>query len=383
MDFSLSEEQVQIQQLAQDFAKREIVPQAEHYDQVGEFPMKIVDKARELGFTALNVPVESGGAGLGPMEVSLVAEELAYGCAGIATAITLNTLVSDAIEVGAGGERKEWAFKKLVEGFGAYCLTEPGAGSDAAAISTRAERTENGYKLTGSKTWISHAPQADLFVVFAKTDHEKGHKGISAFLLDAKLPGITVGNPLPKMGQKASSCAEVSFDGVEVSTDSLMGKEGEGFKIAMQVFDRSRPLVASVAVGVSRRCLEEATRYACQRKSMGVPIAAHQAVGFKLAEMGMKTEAARQLVRLAAWKLQAGRNNTLEAAYAKAFAADTAMESAIEAVQVFGGYGYSKEYPVEKLMRDAKVLQIYEGTSEIQRAIMVRELTRRLGPSAR
>ena len=160
---------------------------------------------------------------------------------------------------------------------------------------------------------------------------------------------------------------------------SLMGVEGEGFKIAMQVCDRSRPMVASVAVGVARRCLEESTKYACQRKTMGVPIAGHQAVGFKLAEMGMKTEAARQLVRLAAWKLQSGQSNTLEAAYAKAFAADTAMESAVEAVQVFGGYGYSKEYPVEKLMRDAKVLQIYEGTSEIQRAIMVRELTRRLG----
>ena len=188
-----------------------------------------------------------------------------------------------------------------------------------------------------------------------------------------------MGNPLPKMGQKASPCAEVSFDGVKLGADALMGVEGEGFKIAMQVFDRSRPMVASVAVGVARRCLEESTKYACQRKTMGVPIAGHQAVGFKLAEMGMKTEAARQLVRLAAWKLQSGQSNTLEAAYAKAFAADTAMESAVEAVQVFGGYGYSKEYPVEKLMRDAKVLQIYEGTSEIQRAIMVRELTRRLG----
>jgi acyl-CoA dehydrogenase len=380
MDFSLSEEQVQFQQVARDFARNEIIPQAEHFDKTAEFPHEIVKKARELGFTSLNIPVEAGGAGLGPMEVAIVAEELAYGCAGIATAITLNTLVADAIEIGGTESQKECGFKALADGFGAYCLTEPGAGSDAAAIATRAVKTDDGgYLLTGSKTWISHAPQANIFVVFAKTDPDAGHRGISCFFVDAKAEGITVGNPLPKMGQKASPCAEVSFDEVKLGADALMGVEGEGFKIAMKVFDRSRPMVASVAVGVARRCLEESTKYACQRKTMGMPIAGHQAVGFKLAEMGMKTEAARQLVRLAAWKLQSGQSNTLEAAYAKAFAADTAMESAVEAVQVFGGYGYSKEYPVEKLMRDAKVLQIYEGTSEIQRAIMVRELTRRLG----
>lgn len=378
MDFSLNEEQVQFQQVARDFARNEIIPRAEHFDQKAEFPSDIVAKARELGFTALNVPVQFGGAGLGPLEISIIAEELAYGCAGIATAITLNSLVVDAIEVSANQEQKAKAFEILARSCGAYCLTEPGAGSDAAAIATKAEKTESGYVLNGSKTWISHAPQAELFVVFAKTQMDAGHKGISAFLIDADLEGVSVGKPLPKMGQKASPCAEVMFDNVKLSPQNLLGQEGEGFKIAMKVFDRSRPLVASVAVGVARRCLEESTRYACQRKTMGVPIAAHQAVGFKLAEMGMKTEAARQLVRLAAWKLMDGQNNTLEAAYAKAFAADTAMESAVEAVQVFGGYGYSKEYPVEKLMRDAKVLQIYEGTSEIQRAIMVRELTRRL-----
>lgn len=379
MNFSLSEEQNQIQQLARDFARNEIIPKAEHYDQTAEFPTEIVNKARQLGFTALNVPVESGGAGLGPLDIAIVAEELAYGCAGIATCVTLNSLVADAIEIAGTDSQKEKGYAVLTKTFGAYCLTEPGAGSDAAAIATRAHKTDTGYRLTGSKTWISHAPQAHILVVFAKTEMDIGHKGISAFLVDAKAPGVTVGNPLPKMGQKASPCAEVSFDDVELEADALLGAEGEGFKIAMKVFDRSRPMVASVAVGVARRCLEESTKYACQRKSMGVPIASHQAVGFKLAEMGMKTEAARQLVRLAAWKLQEGQNSTLEAAYAKAFAADTAMESAVEAVQVFGGYGYSKEYPVEKLMRDAKVLQIYEGTSEIQRAIMVRELTRRLG----
>lgn len=379
MDFSLTEEQTQIQEVARDFTLNEIIPKAEHYDQTAEFPTEIVDKARELGFTVLNVPVESGGAGLTALDIAIVAEELAYGCAGIATAITLNSLMADAVEIAGNDAQKDKAYKVLAKSFGAYCLTEPGAGSDAAAITTKAVKSESGYVLSGSKTWISHAPQAEIMVVFAKTDPDLGHKGISCFLVDAKAKGVSVGNPLPKMGQKASPCAEVTFDDVELGPEALLGKEGEGFKIAMKVFDRSRPLVASLGVGIARRCLEESTKYACQRKTMGVPIATHQAVGFKLAEMGMKTEAARQLVRLAAWKLGAGQNSTLEAAYAKAFAADTAMESAVEAVQVFGGYGYSKEYPVEKLMRDAKVLQIYEGTSEIQRAIMVRELTRKLG----
>lgn len=379
MDFSLSEEQTQFQQVARDFARNEILPKAAHYDETAEFPSDIVEKARELGFVALNIPVEHGGAGLGAMEIAIIAEELAYACAGICTCVTLNSLVADAVDIGCNEEQKKWAYEILVRGFGAYCLTEPGAGSDAAAIATKATKSDSGYVLNGSKTWISHAPQSDVMVVFAKTTPDIGHKGMSAFIVRADTPGISVGKPLPKMGQKASPCAEVTFDNVEVGADSLMGAEGDGFKIAMKVFDRSRPMVASVGVGLSRRCLEESTLYATQRKTMGVPIAAHQAVGFKLAEMGMKTEAARQLVRLAAWKLESGIPSTLEAAYAKAFAADTAMESAVEAVQVFGGYGYSKEYPAEKLMRDAKVLQIYEGTSEIQRAIMTRELTRKYG----
>lgn len=379
MQFQLTEEQRQIQQLARDFARKEVAPVAAHYDQTAEFPLAVVEKARPLGFTAMNVPVEHNGAGLGPTEIALVAEELAWGCAGIAVAITLNSLVVDAVHVSGTQAQQAWAYDVLSKSFGAYCLTEPGAGSDAAAIATRARQDGDGWVISGSKTWISHAPQSDILVVFAKTDPNAGHHGISAFLVDRHTQGVTVGNPLPKLGQKASPCAEVSFDDVRVPADALLGSQGEGFKIAMKVFDRSRPLVASVAVGVARRCLEEATRYACERKAFGAPIAALQGVGFKLADMGMKTEAARLLVQKAAWLIANDQPNTLEAAYAKAFAADTAMWAAVEAVQVHGGYGYSKEYPVEKLMRDAKVLQIYEGTSEIQRTIMVRELTRTLG----
>jgi acyl-CoA dehydrogenase len=213
-------------------------------------------------------------------------------------------------------------------------------------------------------------------VVFAKTEPDAGHRGISAFVVDADLPGVEVKRKIPKMGQRAYSSCEVVFHDVELPGDALLGEEGEGFRLAMKVFDRSRPMVASFAVGLAQRCLDEALGYAGQREAFGQPIAAFQGVGFKLAEMGMKTEAARLLTHKAAWRAARGERNTLEAAYAKTFAADTAMEAATEAVQVFGGRGYSQDYPVEKLFRDAKALQIYEGTGEVQRQIMVRELGR-------
>ncbi|MBI3925847.1 MAG: acyl-CoA dehydrogenase family protein [Armatimonadetes bacterium] len=380
MDFSLSEEERQIQKLARDFARKEILPAAVHYDETATFPHPVVEKARELGLVSMAVPEEHGGIGLSPLGIALVAEELAWGCAGIAVAITLNCLVADALGIAASDEQKQIYYPRLAEGFGAYALTEPGAGSDAAALQTRAVDMGDHYVLQGSKTWISHAPEASFFVVFAKTDVEAGTRGITAFLVDRERPGVSVSKSIPKMGQRASSAAEVTFDQVEVPSNAVLGRTGEGFKIAMRVFDRSRPLVAAIAVGVARRCLEESLRYATERKAFEQPIAAFQGVGFKLAEMGMRTEAARLLTHKAAWKLGHHQGSTLDAAYAKAFAADTAMWAAVEAVQVHGGYGYSKEFPVEKLMRDAKVLQIYEGTSEIQRTIMVRELTRAVPP---
>jgi acyl-CoA dehydrogenase len=239
-----------------------------------------------------------------------------------------------------------------------------------------ARRDGDRYILAGNKIWISNAAEADFFVVFAKTDPSAGHKGISAFVVDRALPGVSVSPKLRKMGQRAADACEVIFQSVELSPDRLLGREGDGFAVAMKVFDGSRPMVAAFGLGVTARALDESRQYAASRRAFGKSIAEFQGVGFKIAEMGMRLQAARLLTYEAAWKVGCGQRNTLEAAYAKAFAADTAMWAATEAVQIHGGYGYSEEYPVEKLMRDAKVLQIYEGTSEIQRTIMVRELLR-------
>ncbi|AEB10805.1 acyl-CoA dehydrogenase family protein [Marinithermus hydrothermalis] len=378
MEFSLTPEQRAIQTLAQRFAREVIAPQAAAHDQNGRFPAAIVEEGRRLGLVNLRVPEAHGGGGLGVLEVVLVAEALAWGCVGIAAAMLLNNLAADALRLAGTPAQQRRYYARLAEGFAAYALTEPHAGSDAAAIRTRARPTPDGYVLTGRKTWISNAPVADFFVVFAKTDPEAGHAGISAFLVDREQPGVRVGPPLAKLGQRAAPAAEVVFDEVSLSREALLGREGEGFKLAMRVFDHSRPMVAAFAVGLAQRALDEALRYATQRTAFGQPIARFQGVGFKLAEMGMHTQAARLLTYHAAWKADQGQPNTLEAAYAKAFAADHAMQAALEAVQIHGGYGYSPEYPVEKLMRDAKLLQIYEGTSEIQRVIMTRELVGRL-----
>ncbi len=375
MDFTLNADEREIQSLARDFARREIVPVAAEYDQRAVFPHAVVEKARRLQLMNLGVPAQYEGSGLGAVAVAVVAEELAWGCAGIAASILLNDLVAlPLLLAGTSGQRAKY-FPLLAQGVASYALTEPDAGSDAAAIGTLAERTPDGYRLTGRKTWISHAPEAAFFVVFAKTDPAAGSRGLSAFLVDRDLPGVSVGRPLPKMGQRASSAAEVTFTDVALERDALLGAEGEGFTLAMRVFDRSRPMVAAFGVGVAQRAFDEAAGYASRRETFGRKLKNHQGIGFKLAEMGMRAEAARLLTRKAAWQVEAGQANTLAAAYAKAFAADSAMWAATEAVQVFGGYGYSQEYPVEKLMRDAKLLQIYEGTSEIQRIIMVRELT--------
>jgi acyl-CoA dehydrogenase len=376
MHFELTEEQRAIQEMARGFARKEILPQAAHYDHTAEFPHAIVDKARTLGLVGSNVPAEYGGAGVGALEVALIAEELSYACAGIAVAVCLNNLPADALLVAGTEEQKRRFLPRLIEGFGAYALTEPEAGSDAANLRTRAEKRDGKWVLNGRKTWISHAPQAHFMIVFARTDPAGGHRGNSAFLVETDRPGVDTSKNIPKMGQKASHTAEVAFDNVEIPAENLLGKEGDGFQIAMKVFDRSRPMVAAFGVGVTQRALDEAVRYATQRRAFGKTIAEFQGVGFKLAEMAMRLQAARLLTYQACWKIDRGQRNTIEASFAKAFAADTAMWATTEAVQIFGGYGYSQEYPVEKLMRDAKVLQIYEGTSEIQRAIIVRELTR-------
>lgn len=377
MHFQLSDEQRMIQDLARTFADREIIPIAAKADRDEQFPLAIQAKALGLGLLNLALPTEHGGAGLGAFEVALVTEQLCRGCLGIGAALSISALASEPILLAGTPSQQSAYFSRLAAGqFASFALTEPSAGSDVAALRTQAERVDGGYRLTGSKIWISNASLASFMVVFAKTDMDAGHRGISVFVVERDAPGLSVGEPLGKLGQRAAPACEVFFDSVFVPESSRLGQEGEGFSIAMRTFDRSRPMAAAFALGVMQRCLDEALAYAAERRSMGKPILEHQSVGHKLADMRMKLEAARLLTYQAAWRADQGLPNTAECAMAKAFACDAAMWAATEAIQVYGGMGYSTEYPVEKLFRDAKVLQIYEGTSEIQRNIILRELTR-------
>lgn len=374
-NFNLTEEQKMIQQLARDFAKNEIAPVAEHYDQTHEYPWPVIKKAQALGFTLMNIPEAYGGMGLSLFEECLVTEELAWGCSGISTAIAVVGLgMLPILIAGNDAQKHEYAARLAGGQMCAYCLTEPEAGSDVAGIKTTARRQGDYYLLNGSKTFITGATVANFYTVFAYTDPSVRYKGMSCFIVDRDLAGVSVGKPFNKMGQHASDTAEVVFDNVKVPAQCRLGEEGEGFMIAMKVFDRSRPGNSAMAVGVARRAMEEAITYAKGRKSMGKPIWQHQAIGHMIADMAIEVEAARLLVWKSAWAVDAGERNTTAAAFAKAYAADMAMRVTTNAVQVFGGYGYMSEYPVEKLMRDIKIFQIYEGTSQIQRNIIVREL---------
>ncbi|SUA65422.1 Acyl-CoA dehydrogenase, short-chain specific [Oligella urethralis] len=375
MQFELTQEQKQIQSLAQQFANNEIKPIAAQADQNAQFPMSIYENAFSLGLLNSSLPQEYGGAGLGCMELVLITEALCYGCLGIGAALCINSLAAEPILIAGTHEQKTKYLSRLTSGaMASFALTEPSAGSDVASIKTKAEKVQGGYRLTGSKIWISNANMAEFFVVFAKTDPQGGYKGLSAFIVPADTEGLSVGAPISKMGQKAAPACEVFLDNVFVPDEQLLGEEGSGFNIAMKVFDRSRPMVAAFGVGLIQRCLDESLAYARERESMGRPLIAHQAIAHKLADMRMRLETARLLTYQAAWRLDNGLNNTIEASMAKVNAADSAMWAATETIQIFGGMGYSTEYPAEKLFRDAKVLQIYEGTSEIQRNIIAREL---------
>lgn len=375
--FGLTEEQKMIQQLARDFAKNEIAPVAEHYDQTHEYAWPVIKKAQQNGFTTMAIPEEYGGMGLSLFEECLVSEELAWGCSGISTSIGVAGLGMAPILVAGNEYQKQEYGGRMADGqMCAYCLTEPEAGSDVAAIKTTARKEGDHYILNGNKTFITGATAADFYTVFAYTDPSTPYKGMSCFIVDRDLEGLSVGKPFNKMGQHASDTAEVIFDNVKVSESCRLGRDGDGFIIAMQVFDRSRPPTAAGAVGVARRALEEAINFAKTRQSWGKPIWQHQAVGHMIADMAMEVEAGRLLVWKSAWAVDAGIRNTTASAFAKAYAADMAMRVTTNAVQVFGGYGYMAEYPVEKLMRDVKIYQIYEGTSQIQRNIVVRELFR-------
>lgn len=375
--FQLSEEQEMLLRMARDFTADCITPVAAEYDEQAKFPQEIFHKARQLGIVNMAIPEDYGGVGASTFEEALVAEELGYGCTGISTSISLNSLGMLPILL-AGSEKQKayWLGERLAEKgqFVSYAVTEANAGSNVAGIQTRADKKNASYVINGSKTFITNASYAHFFTLFAKTDPQAGHRGMTCFIIDRSAPGVSVSKKFDKLGQRASDTAEIVLENVEVPAENIVGEIGQGFYIAMKVFDYSRPGVAAAAVGLQRRALEECVKYAAQREAFGQPIYQHQAIGHKIADMAINYEASRLLTWQAAWQVDKGIFNPRIPAYAKAFAADMAAKTAVDAVQVFGGYGFMKEYPVEKLLRDVKIFQIYEGTSEIQRNIIVREL---------
>ena len=378
VSFALTEEQTELRRLARTFAEREIRPHEAECDAEMRHPTELIAKAHALGLMNLHVPEEYGGPGLSTFEGILVGEELYWGCSGIGTSITANGLGSGPVIAFGTPEQKARWLPPLIESpiLCSFGLSEPGAGSDVAALRTSAVRDGDEYVLNGSKTFITNAGYADWTVVFAKTDPAKGHRGMSAFVVPMDLPGVTIEKHLEKMGQRATDTSAFALSGVRVPVENRLGEEGDGFKIAMATLDFTRPGTAIGAVGVAQAAYEHAREYAKERVTFELPIAMHQAVGFMVADMATEIQAARLLCWQAAWMLDQGlgREATLNSSFAKRFAADTAMKVTTDAVQVLGGYGYIKEYPVEKLMRDAKLFQIYEGTSQIQRLVIAREI---------
>jgi acyl-CoA dehydrogenase len=374
VDFTLTDEQKNLRELAHDFAEKEIRPVAWEFDKDGTWPDQVLRKAHEVGLMNTHAPEEYGGAGLGYLDGCLIEEELAWGCSGIQTSLGANGLASAPVQLGGSEEVQREFFGDLTESFklASFCLTEPNAGSDVSGMRTKAVKQGDKYVLTGSKCFITNGGYADWFTVYAKTDMDAGHRGISAFLVK-KDDTVIVDKKEDKMGQRASNTATITFNETEVEAKYLLGEENKGFKLAMMTLDRTRPGVAAMATGIARAAFEFATEYSKERVQFGVPIAMHQAIQFMIADMATKVH----LARLGTWNsavlLDQGRRNTLESSHAKRFAADTAMEVTTDAVQVYGGYGFIKEYPVEKLMRDAKIMQLYEGTSQIQRLVIARE----------
>jgi acyl-CoA dehydrogenase len=376
MEFQLTDAQRALQETARKYAREVVRPKAAHYDETATFPKDLLSTAWELGLMNMAIPAEYGGVGLSHLDQAIVAEELSWGCAGVATSIIANDLANLPIILHGTDDQK----KRLLGHFGervkfaSFCLTEPEAGSDVAGMSTTARRDGDFYVLNGAKCFITNGGHAEQYTVFATTDKSKRHKGISCFVVEGRPPGLSVSKHENKMGQRASETVSLTFEDVRVPVANRIGEEGQGFLVAMETLDNSRPLTAMFSVGIARAALEHSMEYATQRKTFGKPIIEHQAIQFMIADMAMNTHAARLLTYESAWLLDEGKRNTLQSSYAKSFAADMAMKVATDAVQVYGGYGYIKDYPVEKLMRDAKLIQVYEGTSQVQRLVIAREL---------
>ncbi|XP_060744379.1 medium-chain specific acyl-CoA dehydrogenase, mitochondrial isoform X1 [Tachysurus vachellii] len=409
--FDLTEQQKEFQEVSRKFAREEIVPVALEYDKSGEYPVPLIKRAWELGLMNAHIPEEcggpththththahthlhpqgvllthvsscclfAGGLGLSSFDACLITEELAYGCTGVQTAIEANSLGQMPVIIAGNDEQKKKYLGRMTEEplMCAYCVTEPGAGSDVAGIKTRAEKKGDEYIVNGQKMWITNGGKANWYFLLARTIPDPkcpASKAFTGFIVDSDTPGIQIGRKEMNMGQRCSDTRGITFEDVRIPKENVLIGEGAGFKIAMGAFDKTRPPVAAGATGLAQRALDEATKYSLERKTFGRFIAEHQAVAFMLAEMAMKVELARLAYQRAAWEVDEGRKNTYYASIAKAYAGDIANQVACDAVQIFGGNGFNSEYPVEKLMRDAKIYQIYEGTAQIQRLIISRE----------
>ncbi len=376
-DFDPTEEQKALIETTRRFVRERIIPIAAECDRESKFPKHVFDEAHALGFVNATLPAEYGGPGLSDLDASLIHEELAYGCTGIQTSITANTLGMTPIKLAGSEEQKRkylgWLAREPV--MVSYATSEPSMGSDVAGMQCRATKdSAGGYVLNGTKQWITNASLASFYVIFATEDPTLKHKGICAFIVERSQNGVKPGRHEDKLGQRASDTAPIVLEDVRIPASQVLALPGQGFKLAMETFNQTRPDIAAGAVGLMRRCLDECVAYARERKTFGVPIAQHQLVQAMIAEMKIRIEATSLLVRKAAWNLDNGTRDPVISSCAKAYGADSAMQTAIDAVQVFGGYGYVKDYPVEKLMRDAKILQIYEGTAQVQRIVIARHV---------
>lgn len=375
MDFNFTPDQLALKKMTQEFVAKEITPYAIEMDHNNEMRAGLKEKLFDAGILDITVPEEYGGPGVDALSIAFVYEELGKGCAGVATSAAANALASYPVLLMGTHEQKELFYSYITAGkLGAFALTEPAAGSDAGAVATTAVKDGDHYVLNGTKCFITNGGTADVFVVFANTRRSAGIRGLTAFIVEKKTPGFSAGKKEDKMGIRASNTCELILDNVRIPASSRLGREGEGFKIAMKTLDAARPFVGAVSVGLCQAAFDAAVKYSKERQQFGKPIASFQLVQAMIADMAMQLEAARLLVYKACWMKDQNVDYSKESAIAKCFAADAAMSITTNAVQVLGGYGYVKEYPVEKYMRDAKIMQIYEGTNQIQRLVIANNI---------
>jgi butyryl-CoA dehydrogenase len=373
VNLELTEEQHLLQKSVREFAEAEVKPLAKENDETGKFPRRLIQKAAELGLTGVAIPENEGGSGMDHISYSIVIEEISRACASTGVILSVqNSLYCDPIHRFGTDEQKRRFLLPFARGdkIGCYALTEPQAGSNAAALATKAVRKGDKYVINGTKAWITNGGAADAAIVYVNTQPEKGEKGITALVVEKGTPGFAVGKEEKKLGINATACTELSFSDCEVPAGNRIGEEGEGYKVALSTLDGGRIGIGAQATGIAQGAFEAALSYAKQRQAFGHPIADFQAIQFMLADMSTEIEAARLLVRRAAWKQDSGARFSMEAAIAKLFASEMSTRVAHKAIQIHGGYGYSREYPVERAYRDARITEIYEGTSEIQRLVI-------------